>query len=60
MLYLSFFLMSFEMKEHDMEGKEEICESYCGRRVEKERGVGLREEQCLQTPGSLHSPHPVG
>ena len=43
-----------------MEGKEEICESYCGRRVEKESGVGLREEGRLQTAGSLHSPHPVG
>ena len=49
------------MKEHDMEGKEERrCESYWGRQVEKERGVGFREEWSLQTADSLHSPHPVG
>ena len=53
--------MSFEMKEHDMEGKEaRRCESYRGRCAEKERGVGLREERHLQTAGSLHPPHPVG
>ena len=53
--------MSFEMKEHDMEGKgERRCESYWGRWAEKERGVDLREEWHLQTADSLHSPHPVG
>ena len=49
------------MKEHDMEGKEERRRESCwGSRVEKKRGVGLREYQCLHSEDSLHSPHPVG
>ena len=60
-IFISFFLVSLEMKEHDMDGKEERrCKRWWGSQVEQERGMGLTESQCLHTADSLHSPHPVG